>query len=103
MQPLNLLLALAATAANLVSALPSPADSSTSGSKTLVKRSFLATCKDYHLRGTDFIAYCKNNTPGSWTVNTLDLNGCIVNNNGVLQWRRKYAIPIAPRYDSLLI
>ncbi|KAK4206621.1 hypothetical protein QBC37DRAFT_406952 [Rhypophila decipiens] len=86
-----------------VSATSVPEEAAVSEPRSVIgKRSFLQSCLGPANDPTSFSlsngrilnGECRRNN-GSWRPNSIDLNGCITNNNGYLQWRSKFdALPL---------
>jgi len=84
---------------------PAPAGANTTviedlEERGLAKRSYVGTCNPCITNGVNLQCGCRNEG-GGLTNTFIALNECLVNNNGVLQWRRKYVTPLVTVTNSL--
>ncbi|KAK4213917.1 hypothetical protein QBC37DRAFT_400154 [Rhypophila decipiens] len=80
------------------------ADSATQPS-TISKRSYASTCDDCCVWGLNndlFKCRCRAQN-GEWTWSTVNLNSCLVNNDGYIQWRQKYGHDPLPKYPIAFV
>lgn len=69
-------------------ASPTPEVQALQERSAIEKRSFWATCDNCYTSGSFLACNCRN-ANGDNGHTTLDLNRCLVNSDGSLQWRSK--------------
>jgi hypothetical protein len=79
------------------------ADLASDTAAVVQKRSYQTSCTNCGISNADnnpFMECQCRNSAGNWGTTRLYLNACIVNNNGQMQWARKYVTPLSTYYPT---